>query len=73
MNRLKSIPRLTELRQISGLTQLEVSQSLGITENTYANWEKGRTGLEMIERVVKLCKLFNCSVEQLLAYESVQP
>lgn len=73
MNRLKPIPRLAELRQISGLTQLEVSQSLGITENTYANWEKGRTGLEVIERVVKLCKLFNCPVEQLLSYEGVKP
>jgi len=73
MTHLKPVPRLAELRQTSGLTQLEVSQSLGITENTYANWEKGRSGLEAIERIIKLCKLFNCPVEQLLSYKDVQP
>lgn len=62
--------RFTEHRQKAGLTQLEMSQLLGVTENTYANWEKGRSGLMWIERVVKLCKLFDCEAIDLLEYKT---
>lgn len=73
MAHLKPITRFRELRQAQGLTQLEMSQLLGVTENTYANWEKGRNSIEVIERVVKLCKLFKCSAEDLLSYEGSEP
>ena len=70
---LKPTFRLAELRQASGLTQLEVAQLLEVTENTYGNWERGRSGLEAVKRIIKLCKLFSCSVEDLLTYEGVWP
>ena len=73
MSYLKPVTRFKELREKQGLTQLEMSQLLGVTENTYANWEKGRSSIEVIERVVKLCKLFGCAVEDLLSHEDIQP
>ena len=72
MTHLKPVPRFRALRQAQGLTQLEMSQLLGVTENTYANWEKGRNSIEIIERVVKLCKLFNCTAKDLLSYEDIR-
>ena len=72
MQNLKPVPRLKQLRQAQGLTQLKMSQLLSVTENTYANWEKGRS-IEVIERVVKLCNLFGCAVEDLLSYKDIQP
>lgn len=68
MNRMKPVSRIAQLREETGLTQLELSQLLEVTENTVANWEKGRSGLEWIERVIKLCKIFDCVVEDLIEY-----
>ena len=62
--------KFTEHRQKADFTQLEMSQLLDVTENTYANWEKGRSGLRWIEMVVKLCKLFDCEAIDLLEYEN---
>ena len=60
--------KLATLREKSGLTQLQVSQALEVTETTIANWESGRTGAfnEWISRAIKLCKLYDCNPEDLL-------
>jgi transcriptional regulator with XRE-family HTH domain len=68
MERMKPVSRISQLREQAGLTQLELSQLLNVTENTVANWEKGRSSLEWIERVIKLCRLFNCIPEDLIEY-----
>lgn len=68
MKQMKPISRVAQLREEAGLTQLELSQLLEVTENTVANWEKGRSGLEWIERVIKLCKIFDCTPEDLIEY-----
>lgn len=65
---MKAVSQIAQLREQLGLTQLELSQLLEITENTVANWERGRSGVECIERVVKLCKIFSCNPEDLIAY-----
>lgn len=70
MSELIAKTNLLELRQKAGLTQLEMSRLLDVTENTYANWEKGRSGLRWIEIVVNLCKLFECEAIDLLEYET---
>jgi transcriptional regulator with XRE-family HTH domain len=67
-NLRKPVMRLGKLRKKAGLTQLQCSQKLNVTENTYANWEKSRTGVELIERVINLCKLFDCNPEDLIEY-----
>jgi transcriptional regulator with XRE-family HTH domain len=68
MELLKPVTRIAKLRDDMGLTQRELAQLLEVTENTVANWENNRTGLEWIERVIKLCRLFSCSPEDLIEY-----
>lgn len=68
MNRMKPVSRIAEFRDQIGLTQIELADLLDVTENTVANWEKGRSGLVWIERVNKLCKLFQCTPDQLIDY-----
>lgn len=67
---LRAIPRIAELREKAGLTQLELSRRLGVTETTIQNWEKGRAGLEQIERLIKLCEALACDIKDLIEYVS---
>ncbi|RUR73377.1 helix-turn-helix transcriptional regulator [Chlorogloeopsis fritschii PCC 9212] len=62
----KARPRIAFLREKAGLTQLELSRLVGVTESTIQNWESGRTGTEQIERIIKFCKALNCQVEDLI-------
>lgn len=64
----KAVSRIAQFREEKGLTQLELAQLLGVTENTVANWEKGRSSLDWIIRVINLCKIFQCTPEQLIEY-----
>jgi len=51
---------LKELREASGLTQLEVAYKLGVTPQTVYMWETGRR--EPLARVfVKLARLYEVS------------
>jgi transcriptional regulator with XRE-family HTH domain len=60
------ISNIAELREKAGLTQRELSSILGVTETTIANWERGRSGLDWIERLIKLCRTLNCDLEDLV-------
>ncbi len=62
----KPKPRIALLRERAGLTQLELSRIVGVTESTIQNWESGRTGTDHIERIIKFCKALNCQVEELI-------
>jgi transcriptional regulator with XRE-family HTH domain len=64
----KAKPRIASLRDKSGLTQLELSRLVGVTETTIQNWESGRTGTDQIERIIKFCKALGCQVEELIEY-----
>lgn len=64
----KAKPRIASLRDKAGLTQLELSRLVGVTESTIQNWESGRTGTDHIERIAKFCKALNCQVEDLIEY-----
>lgn len=64
----KAKPRIALLREQAGLTQLELSRLVGVTESTVQNWESGRTGINHIERVARFCQALNCRVEDLLEY-----
>ncbi len=69
----KAKPRIAFLREKAGLTQLELSRLVGVTESTIQNWESGRTGTEHIERIIRFCKALNCQVEDLVQYISDSP
>ncbi|MEC4819450.1 MAG: helix-turn-helix transcriptional regulator [Scytonema sp. PMC 1069.18] len=64
----KAKPRIAFLREKAGLTQLELSRLVGVTESTIQNWESGRTGTEHIERVIRFCSALHCQVEDLIEY-----
>lgn len=66
----KPKPRIAFLREKAGLTQLELSRLVGVTESTIQNWESGRTGTDHIQRIIKFCKALNCKVEDLIEPES---
>jgi transcriptional regulator with XRE-family HTH domain len=66
----KPKPRIAFLREKAGLTQLELSRLVGVTESTIQNWESGRTGTDHIERIIKFCKALDCRVEDLIEYIS---
>ncbi|PSB04763.1 helix-turn-helix transcriptional regulator [Merismopedia glauca] len=61
-------PRIAQLREKVGLTQLELSRIVGVTETTVQNWESGRSGVDQIERIIRFCKALNCQVEDLIEY-----
>lgn len=67
----KAKPRIAFLRDKAGLTQLELSRLVGVTESTIQNWESGRTGTDHIERIVRFCQALNCQVEDLLEYVNI--
>lgn len=67
----KAKPNIAFLREKAGLTQLELSRLVGVTESTIQNWESGRTGTEQIERIIKFCKALNCQVEDLIEYVNI--
>ncbi|WP_044500975.1 helix-turn-helix transcriptional regulator [Nostoc sp. PCC 7107] len=66
----KPKPRIALLREKAGLTQLELSRLVGVTESTIQNWESGRTGTDHIERIIRFCKALDCKVEDLIEYVS---
>lgn len=60
--------KIKELRERKGLSQRRLAQAIDVTENTIANWENGRTGLDWFERISKLCQSLDCSPNELFAY-----
>lgn len=66
---MKLISKIGELREKQGLTQRQIAMELGVTETTVANWERGRSGLDWIDRLNRLCKLLECNLDELIEYE----
>ena len=55
-----------DLRKKHGLKQKDIADALGVTEDTVANWERGRSIPKLTIRQVKnLCQLFGKPIEYL--------
>ena len=63
---------IAKLRKKAGLTQAQLAKKLGVTENTIANWEKGRSGTEWVVRVIKMCEILKCNANELIEIEVVE-
>lgn len=62
--------RLMKLRDKAGLTQREVANALGVTDQTVSNWENGVRQMKLtIRQTISLCQVLNCSLEDLLEEE----
>ncbi len=62
------VTRIAELREAKGLTQAELARAIDADTSTVRNMERNRSGIQAIERIVKLCKTLDCRVEDLLEY-----
>jgi transcriptional regulator with XRE-family HTH domain/mannose-6-phosphate isomerase-like protein (cupin superfamily) len=62
---------IAKMREKMGLTQAELSQLVGVSENTIANWEKGSAS-KWISHLSRLCKILNCSLEDLEPEKELQ-
>lgn len=53
------------LRKMTNMTQEELAEKLNISRQTISKWELGSI-LPEVEKLIELCEIFNCSVDQLL-------
>jgi transcriptional regulator with XRE-family HTH domain len=61
--------RLLASRQQAGLSQIQIAEKLGITQQTYAGWERRTTALKP-EYISRLAELLHVSVDYLLGHEN---
>lgn len=61
---------LRQLRKSKGLTQTEIAQFIGITQNSYSYWENDKVKIDNAS-IVKLADFFGVSVDYLLGRESI--
>jgi transcriptional regulator with XRE-family HTH domain len=61
---------LMKLREKAGLTQRQVADVLGVTDQTVSNWENGVRQMKLtIKQTSLLCNLLGCSLDELLEQE----
>ncbi|MBD5778288.1 helix-turn-helix transcriptional regulator [Pelagicoccus sp. NFK12] len=60
--------RLIQLRKNEGLTQVEVAERLGISQGTYAHYERGFRRIPL-ERLPSLAQALSTTEEELLGLE----
>lgn len=51
-------------RVSKGLSQEQCAKHVGVTTKTWHTWEQG-TSYPKIDKVFKICKLFNCKIEDI--------
>ena len=56
---------IVKLRQQKNMTQRQIAEKLNYTEQTISNWERGKSFPD-VESIKALCKIFNCTTDQLL-------
>ena len=61
--------KLLAARRLAGLSQIQIAEKLGITQQTYAGWERRTTALRP-EYISKLSSMLNVSVDHLLGREN---
>ena len=55
-------------KERAGLTQEEFAQKLDRSVDTIGNYERGKTGSDVIQLVVKMCEILRCRVDELIEY-----
>ena len=61
--------RLYRLREQRGLSQKQLAEKLGITQQSYAAWERRPTALKP-EQIAALAKILECSADELVSGET---
>lgn len=55
---------LKALRAINNMSQGEVAEKVGVSRDTYGNWERGECVPNAIQ-FIKLAEIFNCSLDNI--------
>jgi DNA-binding transcriptional regulator YiaG len=58
--------QIKSLRKARGLKQRQLALALEVTERTIKSWEKGDAGIDVMVKLIELCRLFDCRVEALI-------
>ena len=58
---------ISRLRNITGYSQEEVAEKIGISRQAYAKWEKGET-IPDVERCQKLAELYGVTIDSLINF-----
>ena len=64
--------KLYELRTKRVLSQLEMAEKLNTTQPQYSKYERGVQDLTG-KRIIELCKILDCTADELLGMEKPQP
>jgi|GEM_PF-3529504 len=67
-----AVSKISTLRERLGMTQQQLAVFVGVTTNTIQNWEKGTSGVDQIEKFLKLCAVLDCELQDLIAYPEPQ-
>jgi transcriptional regulator with XRE-family HTH domain len=67
-----AVTRIAELRKKAGMTQSQLAIRLEVDTSTIRNLERNRTGVEQIERFIRLCEILKCNPAELIEYKSVE-
>lgn len=57
--------RLKELRKSKGLTQAELGNLLGVSQNTYSYWERGKVRIDN-DSLAKLASIYDVTIDYLM-------
>lgn len=58
------VMRIRELRRAAGMTQTQLADSMGVTQNAVSSWET-EVALPRARQLPELAKLFGCTIDEL--------
>jgi len=62
--------RLKEYRETLKLSQSDVAEMFGLTQQAYSRWEKGLS-FPNAQQIIKLCEIFKCTPNDLFGIKGV--
>ena len=63
--------RLKEARKAKGMTQIQVSSLIGLSQNGYSDWETGRNRIDDAS-LQRLSEIFDVSIDYLLGLSDIK-
>ena len=69
MNKIKINEQIAFLRKQKGLTQEELANALGVTNQAVSKWESAQCYLD-IQLLPDIAKMFDVSIDELIGYKS---